>query len=135
MALFGYPDLKIELDDTGSTAKDISSVVTSINGYTKEAIIEEITGAGDAVDIWAAIGLVKKSEIVLAGPYDDTTDKMVNITKGALGDTRTLKLTFDGVTAADVEIVECIIKQISRNPARDALTQYEVTLQPTGAIT
>ena len=137
MALFGYPDLKIELDKTeGGALEDISIYVTEISGWSKEAIVQEITGAGDTVDRWAKVGIVKKGEIVLTGPYDDTADKLVNMTKDAsdLGETRTLALTFDGATAADVETVECIIQKVDRNPSRDALHQYSVTLRPTGAI-
>lgn len=135
MAEFGYPDLTIELDDDGGTLQDISSFVTSINGWTKEQIIEELTGAGDDTDRWAAIGFEMKQPVTLTGPYDDTSDGLVDLTKGAGGATRTLQLTFDGATAADVETVECIIQTISRNPSRGALTAYEVTLRPTGAIT
>ena len=135
MALFGYPDLIIELDDSGSTARNVSSTVTTMSGHSIDSILEETTGAQGAEDEWAAVGVTKKGEITLSGPYDNTANKLVAITKGAAGSTRTLKLTFDGSTAADVLIVECIIKSIKRNPSRDALTQYEVVLQPTGAIT
>jgi len=135
MGIFGYPDLKIELDDSGSTARDISAYVTSMSGWEQEDQVEETTGADAAVDAHASVGLVKKSEVTLAGPYDDTANGLVAITKGAQGNTRTFKLTWDGATAADVQTVEAIIKKVSRNPARDALTQYEVILQPTGAIT
>ena len=135
MALFGYPDLIIELDDSGSTARNISDTVTAISGHSIDSVLEEITGASGTVDAWAAVGVTKKGEITLSGPYDNTANKLVALTKGAAGSTRTLKLTFDGATAADVLIVECIIKSIKRNPSRDALTQYEVVFQPTGAIT
>jgi len=138
MALFGYPDLKIELDvSTGGALGDMSNYVTEISGYSKEAILEEITGAGDADDRWAWTNLIKKGEIVLTGPYDNTADKLVVSTRDAadLGAQRTLQLTFDGATAADVETVECLIQKVERNPARDALHSYSVTLRPTGAVT
>lgn len=138
MALFGFPDLKIELDTTeGGSLGDLSSYVTEISGWTKEALVEEITASGDAVDRWAKVGIVKKGEITLTGPYDNTTDKLVHATKDAsdLGETRTLQLTFDGATAADVETVEAIIMRIERNPSRDALHAYSVVLRPTGAVT
>ena len=138
MALFGYPDLKIELDTTESgSLGDMSAYVTEISGWSVEAILEEITGAGDSADRWAKVGIIKKGEITLTGPYDDTSDKLVHATKddSDLGETRTLKLTFDGATVADVKIVECIIMKVDRNPSRDALHQYSVTLRPTGAIT
>lgn len=138
MGLFGFPDLKIELDDnTGGTLQDISAYVTEISGWSKEQIIQEITAAGDSDDRWANVGITRKGEIVLTGPYDDTANKLVDITKVAsdLGQTRTLQLTFDGATAADVETVEAIIMKVERNPSRDALHNYSVTLRPTGAVT
>lgn len=137
MATFGYPELKIELDiSTGGSLGNMSAYVTEISGWSKEALVEEITAAGDAVDRWASVGIVKKGEIVLTGPYDNTADKLVVSTRdaGDMGELRTLQLTFDGSTAADVETVECIIMKVERNPARDALHAYSVTLRPTGAI-
>lgn len=138
MAEFGFPDLKIELDDAaGGSLKDISDFVTEISGWSKESIVEEITAAGDAVDRWAAVGIVKKGEIVLTGPYVDTVDGLVDITKvgSDLGQLRTLAMTFDGATAADVETVEVIIQKVDRNPSRDSLHNFSVTLRPTGAVT
>ena len=137
MVRFGFPDLKIELDDNaGGTLKDISSVVTEISDRSIEAILEEVTAAGDTVDVWAAVGITKKGEITLTGPYDNTADKLVLITNqaGDVGQTRTLKLTYDGATAADVLIVEAIIKSTGHNASRDALHAYSVVFQPTGAI-
>jgi hypothetical protein len=138
MALFGYPDLKIELDvSSGGALGNISAYVTEISGWSKERITQEITAAGDSDDRWADVGITKKGEIVLTGPYDNTADKLVDITKVStdLGETRTLQMTFDGSTAADVETVEAIIIKVERNPTRDALHNYSVTLRPTGAVT
>ena len=137
MAVFGFPDLKIEMDTTsGGSLGDISGYVTEISGWSKEAIVQERTAAGDSDDKWDKVGITRKSEIVLTGPYDNTTDKLVDITKVAsdLGETRTLQLTFDGATAADVETVECIIMKVERNAQRDQLHNYSVTLRPTGAV-
>lgn len=136
MTRFGFADLTIELDTTeGGALGDISAYVTTINGWTRDRILQEITAAGDANDRWADVGVLMKEEVVLTGPYDDTAGGLVAITKGAEGETRTLQLTFDGATAADVETVECIIKRCRRTPSRGALHGYEVTLRPTGAIT
>ena len=135
MALFSFQDLKIELDvSEGGGLGDISAYVTELTGWTKDAVHEEITSAGDAADRWAYIGLIKKNEITLTGPYDDTANKLVAITKGGLGETRTLQITFDEGTDADVETVETIVTKVERNPQRDQFHQYSVTLRPTGAI-
>lgn len=134
----GFPDLKIELDGaSGGSLTNISAFVTEISGWSKEAIVQEITAAGDDDDRWAFVGIRKKAEITLTGPYDDVSDGLVAITKAhsALGETRTLQLTFDGTGATDVETVECIIIRVERSSARDQLHNYMVTLRPTGDIT
>lgn len=136
MAKFAYPDLKIELDNATPALQDISAYVTAINGWTKERIVEEITGAGDANDRHADIGFLQKNEVELTGPYDNTADGLLDIVKNWTdGSERTLQLTFDGATAADVETVECLLVRVQRNPTRGGFTQVVVTLRPTGAIT
>ena len=136
MAKFAFPDLKIELDNSGGSLQDISAYVKTINGWNKERIVEEITGAGDNDDRWAGIGFLQKNEVELAGEYDNTTDGLLDIAKNWSDDSlRTLQLTFDGATALDVEVVECLLARVQRNPSRGAFTQVVVTLRPTGAIT
>ena len=120
----------------GDALQDISAYVTEINGWTKERIIEEVTGAGDAVDRHADIGFLQKSEVELTGPYDDTADKLLDIAKNWNdGSERTLQLTFDGATAADVETVECLKVREDRKPTRGGFTQFVLVVRPTGAIT
>lgn len=136
MALFGFPNLKIELDvSSGGALGDISAYVTSIGAWTKEALVEELTAAGDTTDRWAAIGFTQKSEITLEGPYDDVAAKLVAIGKANLGNTLTLQLTFDLGTASDVETCECIVSKVERLAAVKKLTQFKITLRPTGAVT
>ncbi len=136
MGVFGWPDLIVELDDGIPTLRDISAFVTGLGGYSKERITEETTGAGETTDVHKGIGFEQKGEVELSGPYDDTALGLVAITKGWNDDSgRTLKLTFDGATGADIDTVEVLLKRTQRNPTRGALHQYVVTLQPTGAIT
>lgn len=135
MALRSFPDLKIELDASeGGALTDISAYVTEIGDWDLESLVEELTAAGDAVDRWAAIGFTQKSEITLAGPYDDQASSLVAICLGGQGETRTLQLTFDGATASDVETVECIISKVKRSMSKGQFHNFEVTLRPTGAI-
>ena len=39
MAIFGYPDLKIELDDSGGTLRDISAYVTDNYIISKKEVV------------------------------------------------------------------------------------------------
>ena len=100
MPLEGFPDLKIEFDTAVPVLTNISAYVTEMNGYTIEQVLEELTSAGDATDRWAAVGFQQKSEITLAGPYDDTAGGLVALTIGQEGATRTLQITFDLGAAA-----------------------------------
>lgn len=135
MAKFGFPLLKIELDKAvGGALEDISNFVTAINGYSIEAICEEITGAGQADDAWGYIGFIQKALVELTGPYDNTADKLVMSTMDKEGEIRTLKLTFDTGVNADTREVETIINKTDRNPARGTFHEYKLTLRPTGAV-
>jgi len=133
MTKASFVDLTIQLDDAVGTPQDISAYVTSINGWSKERIIEEVTAAGDADDAWAGIGFLQKSEIVLTGSYDDTEDGLIELCEAWDDDTeRTLTLTFVSGTTATVE---CLLKQTQINPSRGVFHAYIATLRPTGAIT
>lgn len=136
MPTYGFPDLKIQIDGVAATLVNISPFVTSINGWSVEALTEELTAAGDTTDRWDILGFTQKSEITLEGPYDNVANGLVDATKAGLnGVTKTLQLTFDGVSATDVINVETYVKKIERNPAKGKNHTYRVTLLPTGAIT
>jgi hypothetical protein len=132
---YAYKDLKIELDGADALLKNISAYVTSINGWSKERILEEITAAGDVTDRHAPIGFLQKSDVVLTGPYDNAANSLTALANAWNDDTaRTLQLTFDGAAATDVETVECYLAKFERNPSRGALHECVVTLKPTGAV-
>ncbi len=137
MPLYAYKDLKIELDGTdGGALQNISAYVTSINGWSKEKLLEELTAAGDTTDRWGALGFTQKSDVVLTGPYDSTANSLLAIANTWTTDvTRTLRLTFDGAGALDVQNVECLLAKFERNPKRGAFHEVVVTMKPTGAIT
>jgi len=134
MAFAGYPALKIELDDEVPALKDISTYVTSVNGWTKAQILEEVTGAGDDDERWACVGLGKVEPIILTGPYENTADGLWDVTAITWTEARTLQFTFDMPGAADVQQVETYIQDVSINPERGKLHAVQVTLQPTGAV-
>ena len=132
MAQYGYPDLKIEVDDSGSQARDVSLFVTSINGVNIEEILQEITAAGDAQERWIAITFQRMEPLVLGGPHDDAALSLFAITRDALGDTRTVKVTIGGSVTIEAEM---IIQTNNIGFTLKAKHEYSVTLQPTGTIT
>jgi len=131
MAKASYKDLTISLD-YATAAKDISAYVTSINGWSIERLIEEVTAAGDSDDKWASVGITQKSEVVLTGPYDDTTYGLYDTAKDWTdGSEQTLTLAF---VSGDSISVECLLSKLEINPSRGAFHAVVVTLRPTGAI-
>jgi hypothetical protein len=131
MAKYGFADLKIEVDNSGGSPIDMSTYITSINGFSIEAILEEITSAGDADERWAAVGVSRAAEIVFGGAFDDTVTTGPDAIFNALGDTREIKFTYGG---SKTSTFEAIIRRYDRSPAMGELTKFEVALQPTGAI-
>lgn len=134
MTLKGFANLKIELDDEVPALQDISAYVTTVNGWTKEQILEELTSAGDADERWGCVGVGRVEPVVLTGPYDNTADGLWDVTRITWATARTLQFTFDMVGAADVQHIETYIKSVSINPERGKLHAVVVTLQPTGPV-
>jgi len=134
MPRYGFPDLKVEFDNAAAALVDMSAYVWTINGMSKEAILQEVTAAGDDDAAWAKVGLNKVDPITITGPYDDTASTGPDVIFNAIGNavTRTLKLTYGSTKTTSVE---CIIRKYERKPSRGELHTYSVELQPTGAVT
>lgn len=133
MTRYGYPDLKIEFDNSSDALQDMSQyVMDTPPSFDREAILEEITAAGDNDEAHAKVGLSKVNTIELGGAFDDTAATGPDVIFNAIGDTRTLKVTWGSTKTSQVE---CVIKNYVRNAVRGELTKFTVTLQPTGAVT
>ena len=133
MARRGFPDLKIEFDNSSNALQDMSAfIMDTPPSFDREAILEEITAAGDADEAHAKVGLNKVNPITMGGAFDDTATTGPDAIFNAIGDTRTLKVTWGGTKTSQVET---IITNYVRTPARGELTKFTVTLQPTGAVT
>ena len=133
MAIHGFPDFQISLDDEVPALNNISAYVTGFSGWDLEELLEEITAASDSGDRHAPVGLQTKAPVTVSGPYDEVANGLVDVTATSKGSIRTLLISFDA--AATTIEVECYIKSTSTKPTRGALTIFEVVLQPTGAIT
>lgn len=135
MATWGYPALKIELEDEAPANQNISAFVTTVNGWKKSQILEELTAAGDDDERWGIVGIGKVDPIVLTGPYDDTAPNgLWDVTRITWAQIRVLQFTFDDPTAADVQFISVYIENVEIKPERGKLHALVVTLQPTGAV-
>ena len=130
MALYGFPNLTLSLDDETNNLRDISAYVTQINGWTKEQVLEELTAAGDDDERWGVVGLSGASPVVLSGPYDDTANGLYDCSWMAWETARTFRITLDAA-----QNIETYIESVEIVEERGKLAQVIVTLQPTGAVT
>jgi len=131
MARYGFGDLVISFDNAGGSPVDMSAYITSVNGFEKEALVEEVTAAGDNDQAWASVGVSKVSPVTLGGPFNDAATTGAHVIFNSIGSTRTLTITFGG---SIVQNVECIIQKYNLKPNQNGLTMFEVLLQPTGAV-
>lgn len=133
MTRYGYPDVKIEFDNSSDALQDMSQyIMDTPPSFDREALIEEITAAGDADEAHAKVGLNKVAPITMGGAFDDQATTGPDAIFNAIGDTRTLKVTWGGSKTSSVET---IITNYVRNASRGELTKFTVTVQPTGAVT
>lgn len=135
----GPADLVIEYDDDGSPGSlvDITQHVLTFNGISIEQMLEEVRSFGEAWDKHLPIGVGKVGPIELGGLLDDAADGPDDLFGDRLPEspatpTRTFKVTWFG---AKTTSVETHLVKYDRNPDKNALHKYAVTLQPTGAPT
>ena len=134
MARAGFGDLKIEFDNAAASLVDMSTYITTVNGMEREALLQELTAAGDDDERWGIVGVNKVAPITLSGFFDDTASTGPDVIFNAIGNatTRTIKFTWGGTKTSSVET---IIRKYMRKPTRGELTGFEVELQPTGIVT
>jgi len=132
MAKYGSDDITVEVDNSSGTPVDITAYVNSINGVDIEAITEDTTVFGDSWQENAYVGVKKANSIQFKGFYDDTADSGPDAVLNALGDTRTVTITYGNSKSSSVE---AIIAKYVRTPGVSKLTEFECDLTPTGAVT
>lgn len=132
MAVYGFHNLKIEVDNSGGSPVDLSQYITSIGTIDKEAVSEESHTAGDSWVEHLFVGLSRMADVTLGGFYDDTASTGPDAVLNAIGATRTLTVTYGSTKTTSVE---ALIANYRRSPARGELTKFEAVLRPTGAVT
>ena len=97
-----------------------------------ETLIEESHAFGATWVENLYSGIRKGNPFTLSGFYDDTASTGPDVIFNALGDTRTVTITWGGSKTTEFE---CIITRYKRVPGRNKSTRYEVEFTPTGAVT
>lgn len=132
MAKYGSDDLTVEIDDSGSTARDLSDYIDTLDGFNVEALIQESHAFGDSWVEQLYSGVKAGRPFTVGGFYDDTASTGPDAVLNAVGDQRTVTLTWGGSKTSSFEAV---IQNYRRIPARGESTRFEATLVPTGTVT
>ena len=128
----GPDEILIKVDNSGGTLVDLSPYIDTFNGITKEALTEEDTVFGDANETHGVVGVSRVQPVTLEGWYDDTATTGPHAILNAIGNTRSLQITWGNSLTTTVE---CVITSYARSAARSGSTRFSANLLPTGAVT
>lgn len=132
MAKYGPNDISIAVDNTGGTPVTMDAYIDEWAGADVEAILEESHTFNDAWVENLYSGIRRMSPITMSGFYDDTATTGPDAIFNALGETRTVTITWGG---SKTTATEAIISAYARAPGRNASTRFTVTMTPTGTVT
>lgn len=139
MAKYSSANVEIQVDDSSGSLVDMSNYIREFNGFDVEAMVEDGHAFGDSWVEQLFSGLRKANDITIKGQYDDTATTGPNVMFNDVGNTgssgagtRTLKVTWGNSKYTQVEVW---IKSYRRLPSVGKLTEYEVVLSPSGAVT
>jgi len=134
MAQYSSANLTFTIKDTGGTPRITTTYIRSIGGVSIEAIIQEATAFGMTWATYVSTAIKKMAPLVMGGFYDTAADVGPNVLYcGHEGETRTgCILLFGGSKSVTFD---AIIQKYERLPKLGAMTEYQVTLQPTGTVT
>ena len=129
MATYNWSNLKIEFDNTGGSLVDVSAYVLGFNGVKIKGETQDVTPAGWQFVRKLFAGLKSCDDITLDLLYDDTATTGPDAIFNAVGETRSLKITWGG---SKTTTTEWIIAGYDRLPTKGQMTQGEATLTFTG---
>lgn len=137
MANYGPSSIIVQVDDSAGVLRVMTPYILSINDISIEAVMEETQSFGDAWRESLAVGVRFMGDIVLGGLFDDAASTgpdaiFIGVATGPTVATRTFSIAYGGTKTTSVET---LIQKYVRKPDRNALTKFEATLRPTGAVT
>lgn len=134
MAQYSSASVVISIKDNGGSSQTFTAYVRSIGNVSIEAIIQEATAFGMTWATYVSTGIKKMAAITLGGFYDTAATSGPDVLFASHeGDTRTgCVITYGG---SKTTTFDAIIQKYERMPKLGAMTEYQVTLQPTGTVT
>ena len=133
MAQYSSSSVILSIKDTGGTPRTLTPYVRSIGNVSIEAILQEATPFGATWATFVSTGIKKMAALTLGGFYDTAVDVGPDVLfAGHEGETRTAcVITYGGTKTTTFD---AIIQKYERLPKLGAMTEYQVTLQPTGTV-
>lgn len=133
MATYSSVSVTVAVDDSGGSVQTFTTYVRAIGSLSIEQVVQESTVFGSTWSAFLATGIKKMAAITLGGFYDDAATTSPYVLFNAFGvATRTVTLTMGGGKSVSFE---AFVQKFERLPKLSAMTEYQVTLQPTGTVT
>lgn len=127
MAKYGSDDLGITIGGT-----EMKNYIDTINGLDIEALIQESHAFGDSWVEHLYSGVKRGGPLTLSGFYDDTGTTGPDAKFNTVGTEVAVVITWGG---SKTSTFTGLVTAYRRLPVRGESTRFEVTLNPTGAIT
>ena len=133
MAQYSSASLTLQIKDSGGTIRVLTPFVRAIGSVSIEGILQEATVFGAVWATYVSTTVKKMAPLTLGGFYDTTVDVGPDtLFNGQEGQTRTgCILTYGSTKTTTFDV---IIQKYERLPKLGAMTEYQVTLQPTGTV-
>ena len=134
MAKYGSDEVKIEVDNDGGTAQDMSEYIDEVNEISIEALTQESTAFGDEWMKHLATGIKQGNPITFEGFFDDTATTGPDAVFNSVGDEHEIEVTYDGDTGSATNKFDAIVIEYALIPTAGELIRYRVEFQPTGTM-
>jgi len=136
VAKYGSDDVIINIGPSsgGSASVDLSDFVETINGFSIEAMLQEVHAFGDSWVEQMFTGLKRVNDITLGGFYDDAANSPVSVF-GDVADVGSSGRFRMDVGSSNIVEVDYVVRSFQATPTRGELTRYEAVLVPSGAVT
>lgn len=133
MAQYSSANIVLSVKDSGGVSRTITGYVRSIGNVSIESIIQESTVFGASWATFVSTQISRMAAITIGGFYDTTATTGPDVLfAGQQGQTRTgCVITYGG---SKTTTFDAIIQKYERMPKLGAMTEYQVTLQPTGTV-
>ena len=123
----------VSIDDTGSSARDLSSDFTEFN-IPQVSSIAETTGFAPTSDFRTQVAGLKSATFSGSGNINTASNKSWDVLHDAVGETRTITWNIDGSGAPSIA-GEFIVESFEVNASFDDVVKFSVGGTLTGVLT